>query len=374
MHEIEHHAAIGPRSGKAVLQRHGVEYALERLRSAGDAASVAERRVGRLAAEAVSLAGRLSAAGRVRLREELAAALDGEGTLVPVFHKLRCAVMQQARGFVVRFAGLEEGAGFDLLLVRGGVEAEMVCEVVSAEDGRSVQRGAWFRLADRIDPDLQTWLGAHPGRYLLKMTLPDGLRDDDAAADEGLLARLHERIRALLAGTSRADQDAAVVLRLDPLLLAGARADELGMMGPLRREFGPDAHLAVVTTGGGVFVVAARAGRENEVAAAVRRRMAEIAPARLSGTRPGILAMFIEDTDRVEWRGLRERLELEGEARQFLTHKAARAVVAVTCTSRLELFGLAEPDAVAEGELRFRNPAHPAARSAALAPAVLSSV
>jgi hypothetical protein len=274
----------------------------------------------------------------------------------------------------VRFAGLEECAGFDLLLVRGGVEAEMVCEVVSAEDGRSVQRGAWFRLADRIDPDLQTWLGAHPGRYLLKMTLPQGLRDDDAAADEGLLSRLHERIRTLLAGTSRADQDAAVVLRLDPLLLAGARADELGMMGPLRREFGPDAHLAVVTTGGGVFVVAARAGRENEVAAAVRRRMAEIAPARLSGTRPGILAMFIEDTDRVEWRGLRERLELEGEARQFLTNKAARAVVAVTCTSRLELFGIAEPDAVAEGELRFRNPAHPAARSAALAPAVLSSV
>ena len=213
MHEIEHHAAIGPRSGKAVLQRHGVEYALERLRSAGDAASVAERRVGRLAAEAVSLAGRLSAAGRVRLREELAAALDGEGTLVPVFHKLRCAVMQQARGFVVRFAGLEEGAGFDLLLVRGGVEAEMVCEVVSAEDGRSVQRGAWFRLADRIDPDLQTWLGAHPGRYLLKMTLPDGLRDDDAAADEGLLARLHERIRALLAGTSRADQGNRVGFR-----------------------------------------------------------------------------------------------------------------------------------------------------------------
>ena len=374
LREIERSAAIGPRSGKAVLQRHGVEYTLERLRSIGDAVSPAERRIGRLAAEAVTVASRLSGAGRTRLREELAAALDGEATLIPLFHRLRCAVMQQARGFAVRFAGLEEGTGFDLLLVRGGVEAEMVCDVVSAEEGRRLQRGAWFRLADRIDPDLQTWLDAHPGRYLLKMTLPDGLRDDDAAVDDGLLARLHERIRILLAGTSRAAHDAAVVLRLDPLLLAGARADELGMIGPLRREFGPDAHLAVVATGGGVFVVAARAGRENEVAAAVRRRMATIAPARLSGTRPGILAMFVEDTDRAEWRGLRERLELEGEARQFLTDKAARAVVAVTCTSRLELFGLAEPDAVPDGELRFRNPAHPAARSAALAPAVLSSV
>jgi len=374
LREIERSAAIGPRSGKAVLQHHAVEYTLERVRLTGAAASAVERRIGRLAAEAVALADRLSPAGQARLRDELAVALDGEGTLIPLFHKLRCAVTQQARGFSVRFAGLEENAAFDLLLVRGGVEAEMVCDVVSAEEGRRLQRGAWFRLADRIDPDLQTWLGAHPGRYLLKMTLPDGLRDDEGAADEALLARLHERIRVLLAGTSRAAHDAAVVLRLDPLLLAGARADELGIMSPLRREFGPDAHLAVVATGGGVFVVAARAGRENEVAAAVRRRMATIAPARLSGTRPGILAMFVEDTDRTEWRGLRERLELEGEARQFLTDKAARAVVAVTCTSRLELFGLAEPDAVPEGELRFRNPAHPAARSAALAPAVLSSM
>jgi len=40
---------------------------------------------------------------------------------------------------------------------------------------------------------------------------------------------------------------------------------------------------------------------------------------------------------------------------------------------RLLWFGLIGPDAVAEGELRFRNPAHPAAKSPALAPAILSS-
>ena len=52
--------------------------------------------------------------------------------------------------------------------------------------------------------------------------------------------------------------------------------------------------------------------------------------------------MFIDDTDRGEWRGLRERLELEGEARQFLAYKAARPVIAVTCASRFELFGMAD--------------------------------
>jgi hypothetical protein len=65
---------------------------------------------------------------------------------------------------------------------------------------------------------------------------------------------------------------------------------------------------------------------------------------------------------------------LEGETRQFLTLPQARRVVAVTCVSRLEFFGAGGPDAAPDGELRFRNPAHPAARAAALAPAVMSSV
>ena len=74
------------------------------------------------------------------------------------------------------------------------------------------------------------------------------------------------------------------MLRLDPLLLAGAQADDMGLLSSLRREFGPEAHLSVTTAGGGIFVMAARAGGEDEVAAAVRRRLAALAPARLSGT------------------------------------------------------------------------------------------
>ena len=186
---------------------------------------------------------------------------------------LRCAALQRSRGFTVRFAAFEDEAPFDLLLSRGGAEAEVACDVVSAEDGRGVHRGAWLRLVDRIDPDLQIWLAAHPGRYLLKLTLPNGLH----GSQENLSA-LHARIRAMLQTQRRADHDEAAVLRLDPLMLAAAQADELGLMPSLRREFGHEAHLAVTTAGAGVFVLAARAGRENEVAAAIRRRMAAVAP------------------------------------------------------------------------------------------------
>ncbi len=368
-------AAAQTREGRQSLQRHCIELVIDRLRIKlpSRALSAAERRILGHAAEAVTLFARLPAEAQQRLKAMLSAALSNDACLVPLFHLLRTAALQRSRGFAVVFAGLEQAAPFDLLIAREGVEAEVACEVVSAEEGHGVHRGAWFRLVDRIDPELQTWLRAHPGRYILKLTFPLGLKTT-ATPDTGLLPALHARITQLLSQQQRADGDEAAVLRLDPLMLAATQADELGLMPRLRQEFGPEAHLAVTTTGGGIFVMAARAGQQNEVAVAVRRRMATMVPARLTGTRPGILAMFVEDTDRNEWRLLRERLELEGEARQFMTNPDARSVVAVTCSSRLELFGIPEPDAAPDGELRFRNPSHPAAKATGLAPAVLSSL
>ena len=373
MCELQAVTAGQTRLSRAAQQRHIVELTINRwLRSGRNRPpSTAERCIASLAADASRLFDSLPGKAKNRFRARLRGAAVGTKTFIAPFHMLRIAALQRSRGFVVQFAGLEEEVSFDLLLHREGQEAEVACDVVSAEDGRGVHRGAWSRLCDQIDPELQTWLASHPGRYLLKMTLPQGLKD----LPEGTaLAALHSRITAMLSTMRRADHDEAAVLRLDPLMLAAAQADELGLMPRLRNEFGPEAHLAVTSAERSLFVMAARAGQENEVAVAIRRRMAAVAPARLTGKRPGILAMFIEDTDRTEWRLLRERLDLEGEARQFLTDPGARAVVAVTCASRLEMFGMSTPDAAPDGELRFRNPSHPAAKAAGLAPAVTSSI
>jgi hypothetical protein len=118
------------------------------------------------------------------------------------------------------------------------------------------------------------------------------------------------------------------------------------------------------------MVMAARAGRENEIAQAAKRRLTESATQRLTTRHPGVLALFLDDLDAYEWRSLRETLELEGVVRRFLTEPAAKPVVAVTCATRQELLALA--DAAPEGELRFRNPGHPAAKSQGLEPAIAS--
>jgi hypothetical protein len=364
----------GSLSGRAAQQRHALELALSRLsdRRALAKAGPAERRFCALAQDAVALAASLPPAGRTRLQDRVLAGLTGPATLIPFFHLLRTASLLRTRGFTVAFDGLAEEAPYDLLVERGGAKAEVVCESVSAEEGRPVHRGDWWALVDAINPELQTWLAAHPGRYLLKMTLPEGISGPDQ------LAELQRRISAMLVAEKRQDSGAQAVLKLDPLMLAGAQAQDRaggGLPARLRAQFGPEAHLAVTTQpgSGSVFAMAARAGRENAIAAAVCRRATLAAQTRLSGQNPGILAIFLDDLDRLDWRALRgEQLELEGAVRRFLTTPPARQVVAVSCTSRFEMFG--GPDAAPEGELRFRNPSHAAAKHPGLAPAILSSM
>ncbi len=355
-------------AGRVVRERHALELAIDRLAASPPSnPTSAERAVAALAAEAVAVHAALSPAGRNRFGERLAEALAGEGTLVPLFHLLRTAALNRARGFAVRFAGLEDDAPFDLLLSRDGREAEVVCAVVSADEGRWVHRPDWFALVDRINPELQAWLAAHPGRYLLKVTLPEGL---DQTRN---LAAVQARIASLLAEERKADHSETAVLRLDPLLVAQADAGHAALVERLKSQFGEEAHFAVAAAHSSVFVLAARAAKPNEIAGVLQRRLAGLS-ARLSETRPGILAVFVEDTDPTEWRTLRERLELEAAARNFLTSPEARSVIAVSCVSRFELLGQAEPVAAKGGELRFRNPAHPKAKDAVLLPAVASQV
>jgi hypothetical protein len=358
--------------GRAARSRHALELILARLARPDSGQrdhNQAERVVMALARDAVALSDTLPEAPRARLREQLLAGLTGEATLIPLFHLFWEAARQRARGFDVRFTGLTEGTPYDLLLTRDGVEAELACETVSAEEGRPVLRGDWCALMDGINPDLQTWLAAHPGRYLLKMTLPDGIQGPEQ------LSELQRRVTALLAAQKRQDSSADAVLKLDPLVLAGAQMASRGELPQqLRALFGPDAHLAVTgdPAAGSVFVMAARAGQGNAVAQAVARRLGQDAGRRLSGTRPGILSVFLEDVDRQEWRTLRESLELEGVVRRFFTTLAAKPLAAATCITRLEMFGAAPPDAAVAGELRFRNSGHPSATCAALASAISS--
>jgi hypothetical protein len=366
--------AAAPRGGRMVQTRHALELTLARLaESDRGPGSTAERRIVDLAGAVMALHGSLDASGQDRLRSMLDTGLSASGTLIPVFHLIRTIELQRSRGFTVVPVGLADAAPFDLLLRRDGEDAELACETVSAEEGRDLHRSAWFSLVDGIDPDLQTWLSAHPGRYLLKMTLPNGLRgQSDPGQGLATLSDLQRRIRDMLSAQRRADHDEAAVLRLDPLLLAGAQARELGLMDALRQQFGPEAQLAVTRSGNGVFVMAARAGRENHIGGAVRARLAAATPARFGGRKPAILSILLEDTDRAEWRTLRDTLQLEGETRQFLTCPEAAPLVAVTAASRIEMLDPAAPDSAPDGEIRFRNQAHPAAKSAALAPSIRS--
>lgn len=303
-------------------------------------------------------------------REALAGRLAAPLGLPWLFHLLRLARRFEEAGRRVRFAGLLGAAPFDLEVGEGAERLALVAEAVSAEEGRDLPRAAWVALTDELDPDLQTWLAAHPGRYLLKMTLPPGVRvapGEETAA----LAALQREIRAFLAGAH--GERASALLRLDPLLLAGARASELGLLERLRAEFGPEAHLAVTRGRGGMMVMAARTARGNRIAQHLAERAEALARSRLEGARAGLIAFFLEDTDLIEWQQLRRDYQIEIAARRFLLSPPGRGVAAIACASRAELFGLPPPKAAPAGEIRFANPHHPWARQGPFAPLLASA-
>ena len=124
------------RTSRAAQQTHAIELTIERLRGSGPATIAPDACIVALATRALQLDKQLSEAGRARWRDTLRSALHGANTLVPLFHMLRIAALQRQRGFDVHFAGLEDGSSFDLLISRDGAEAEVACDVISAEDGR----------------------------------------------------------------------------------------------------------------------------------------------------------------------------------------------------------------------------------------------
>ena len=128
--ELGRRVQSGPLTGRAAQQRHVVEFVLARVAEGrgGERLGAAERRVLAFAQEAVRLARTLPEEPRARLRALVHEGLAGEQTLIPLFHLLRTAALYRERGFAVEFAGLAEGAPYDLRIVRAGAVAEVVCE------------------------------------------------------------------------------------------------------------------------------------------------------------------------------------------------------------------------------------------------------
>ena len=252
-----------------------------------------------------------------RLRDEILAGLTGEATLVPLFHLLRTAACcadaasrcasTAWRRRPLRPAGGTRGRG-DGGRLRNGL-------------GRGGPKGEPWRLVDAGGP--------HPSRtadLAGRASRPLPAEDDPArgprrAGPDRRTARAHQRAARGRAAAGRGQPGRAQARPADAGRRAAASDRPGGLPARLRAQFGPEAHLAVTTAPGSnsVFVMAARASQENEVAAAVCRRLENAATDRLSGRHPGILAVFLEDLDRTEWRVLREKLELEGAVRRFLT-------------------------------------------------------
>lgn len=351
---------------RAIRRRYLLELAMEqlfrRLNKRGESRPLPEeyRVLASVAGAIAEIAEALPAKPRKELNARIAQGLTGEGSLVSVFHLAATAQRFVSLGFRVSFPDLAGKAPYDLLVEKGGQSAEVACVTVPADVGRAIHSGDWDQLVGQLDPALQSYVERRPGRYILKLSMPEGI-----AGSRGVTAIRDEVVRLLSDGTRVARSD-TVVLKLDPLTLAPERLTEDNLHRRLETQFGHTANLAISIDGESVFVVAARSGKPDDIARGVLTQIADV-PRRFSGERPAMLFTLVDDLSPAEWVDLRDRMELEVAGRELLNRAENAPVHSVGFLSVPDLVTVDRPGFARHRSLWVVNPKHPQARAAEFA-------
>jgi hypothetical protein len=244
----------------------------------------------RFAGMVVELHRQLTPTGRAqlfgRLRDGIKSGFAG------LYLELEMARMLLAEGFDVAFPDLEGRASYDIHFWKGAVEGEVECKSVSADAGRKIHRGDFYRFMDSIGSALQD----HAQRN----------------ARDVLLITIHDRLPSNVS-SHRLLKDAASKVLLDPGLtmingpfftverepydvrLAGIPlSNSRDFYSSCVQAFGQNCHVSGVATQSGCCIIAMRSQREDDHSKPVRDALKKAAT-QLSGSLPGIIAVQYED-------------------------------------------------------------------------------
>ncbi len=366
MRSLEAHIAGQPALRHVVQRRHLLEMAFDqldrRVRRAGPDRPLPPQYAA--LAEIAGLVGdtaeALNAKGEKALKARLAAALEDGGALSAALHPFAVARRFLQLGFSVSFPDLEDKAPYDLLVEKDGTAAEVVCVAVASDAGRSVDSADWSRLVGEIDGAMQAYVDGRPGRYVLKLSLPEGLAGDTGIAD------IRDAVVELLADNQRSARAESVVMKLDPLNLGSDPISQDDLHQVLRAQFGPAASLAIGMFGDSAFAIAGRSGKPDDIARGVLDQLVDV-PRRFGGDRPGLLFTLVDDVSAVEWTSLRDRMELEVAGRELLNRAENAPVHSVAFVSVADMVTEGPPGFARHRSLCVLNPKHPQARAADLA-------
>ena len=262
-----------------------------------------DERQNRLASFVAMVAGvqrHLSPGAKNRLAGMLRGALKDDRGLAPLASEMAMAAHLMTKGFDVFFNDLETGGGFDFLAAREGVEIEVECKHVSGDIGRRVHQRHVHQLGKLIYPLLNRKVERQPGGWLLKATVPDRLTGSDEQ---------HQAISKIFERTLETDRNyfepSVCSLVIQPFSLAdspfsASSPNSISQRAVMdfadERLGGSNKHvICLFQPRRAAAVVVVDSSKPDKVLDGIYRQLKDSSRDQLSGTRPGLMCVHLED-------------------------------------------------------------------------------
>lgn len=265
---------------------------------------------------------RLSPAGKTRLKGMLQDGLKSDYGIAPLAFEMKVVAHLMTRGFDVIFHDMEEGGGFDYLVMNDDVEMEVECKFVSGDIGRQIHLKKMHQLGTVLLPEMGNLLDQGCGGRLIRISIPGRLSGND---------KQHHEIRHLM---SQAISDQKSIARLNAYEVMisefSVANSPFSQLPPndissdhiqrfLSEEFGIKNKNVLVhfRPKKGVVLVVVESAKKDAVLKGIHHQLKDAARDQLSGNRPGILCCELADLTEDQLRGLWNDQD-EGTGLQFM--------------------------------------------------------
>lgn len=279
--------------------------------------------------------------------------LQTDRGLQPLAFEMASAVDLSGRGFKLQFVDLESCERFDYLIRKDGVEAEFECKTVSYDLGRQVHRRVFERLGKQVfERGVSEFLTTSGPNIRIDLTLEARL-----PSGEKPLARVVDMVASALRGNAATEPG-----------LGRARASEWDIPGrpddlrqsDLKGTFdrGDDDHTLIAIGPRRAFALVASSEKPARLLQGVFRELRRVAREQLSGTRPGVIAVQIEDIRESDWVQLSHGSAIEAMTAAYFVTGRREHIHSVLYSSE-QLLHKAPGRAWLSGtRLVYRNPAN----------------
>lgn len=269
---------------------------------------------------------RLSAKEQWTIANRLRGDLKAPGGIESIAFEMHVASHLLARGFDVEWHDLDQGGGFDFLIVKQGLEAEVECKTFSGDLGRKIHKRRMYELGGLIFDRLADAYG-RAGSSVVEVVVPDRLNAGDMGRIAGQLNGALDSL-ANFAGPEPCE------VTIQPLEIGGSPfdcddfppvVDHDAVRDFVRDRYGHNNPQLLVRMfeRRGVMLVILRSRRPDSVVASIYEHVKR-GTKQFSGTRPAILCSHLLDMSAAQLR------ELDSAPKpsnlDFVAHRAMRSV------------------------------------------------